>query len=179
MTSQNSPLKFAAWFIVLFLVFYYFNIAFWGVVSPGGYYSPFLAGYLNYIVVLRSVLLHSTEFILKTMGFGTIINDHELLLAGHGIINVSYSCLGLGVLSFFVAFVIAYPKPFKAKMIFLLCGILTIEILNVLRFVILALFLNKDQGQHFDHHTIFNILIYIIISISLFFWVKNDIAVNK
>lgn len=179
MTPQNNPLKFAVWFIILFLVFYYFNIAFWGIVSPGGYYSSFLATYLNYITALRSVLLHCTEFILKGMGFGTVINDHELLLAGHGIINVAYSCLGLGVLSFFAAFVLAYPKPRKHKVIFLLSGILIIEILNVLRFVILALFLNKVNTNHFDHHTIFNICIYIIISISLFFWVKNDASAKQ
>jgi len=174
MKPQNSPIRFAVWFIVLFLVFYYFNIAFWGAVNPGGYYSPFLAKYLNYIAALRSVLLHSTEFVLKLMGFGVVTNDQELLLAGHGIINVSYSCLGLGILSFLAAFILAYPKPLKAKFIFLIAGALVIELLNVLRFILLALSLNKTGYQHFDHHTIFNVCIYIIISISLFIWVRND-----
>lgn len=177
--QQSSPLKFATVFIVLFLAFYYFNIAFWGVVNPGGYYSPFLAKYLNYISALRFVLIHSTELILKLMGYGTVTNDHELLLAGHGIINVSYSCFGLGVLSFFAAFVLAYPKPRKQKLIFLVSGILIIEILNVFRFVILALFLSKVNAQNLDHHTIFNICIYIIISISLFLWVRNDTAAKQ
>jgi exosortase/archaeosortase family protein len=68
---------------------------------------------------------------------------------------------------------LAYPKPLKAKIIFIICGILTIEILNVLRFVLLALFWNKADSKIIDHHTIFNIIIYVLIAISLYFWVKS------
>ncbi len=172
--KQNNPIKFAIWFISLFLVFYYFNILFLGITSPGNYYSPFLADHLNYIYALRWLLLHYSAFILDCLGFGTVVNNYELLVAGHGIIRLSYECLGLGVLSFFSAFVLAYPKPWKAKIIFLLAGIVSIEILNVIRFVLLALFWDKHSGTIVDHHTIFNILIYIIISISLYFWVKSS-----
>ncbi|MDB4926985.1 exosortase Y [Mucilaginibacter sp.] len=178
--KQNNPLKFALIFISLFLLFYYFNILFFGITSPGNYYIPFLAEHLNYIYALRWLLLHCSAFVLHCFGFSVVVNNHELLVAGRGIIVLVYTCLGLGVLSFFTAFVIAYPKPRKAKIIFLLTGIITIEFLNVIRFVLLALFWNKQDNRIIDHHTIFNILIYIIISISLYFWVKNDdVPVNK
>jgi hypothetical protein len=49
----------------------------------------------------------------------------------------------------------------------------------VIRFVVLALFWNKRPGVVIDHHTIFNIFIYIIISAGLYVWVKNDVAVKK
>jgi exosortase/archaeosortase family protein len=75
--------------------------------------------------------------------------------------------------------VLAYPKRRKSKIIFLVSGILAIELLNILRFVLLAIFWTRKQIVTLDHHTIFNILIYIIISISLYFWVKADIAENK
>jgi len=172
--KQNNPIKFALWFISLFVAFYYFNILFFGITSPGNYYSPFLADHLNYIYVLRWLLLHCSAFILNCLGFATVVNNYELLVAGHGIIRLVYTCLGLGVLSFFSAFVLAYPKPWKAKIIFLLAGIVSIELLNVIRFVLLALFWDKHSGTIVDHHTIFNILIYIIISISLYFWVKSN-----
>jgi exosortase/archaeosortase family protein len=178
--KQNNSLKFALIFISLFLLFYYFNILFFGITSPGNHYIPFLAEHLNYIYALRWLLLYCSAFVLQCFGFSVVVNNYELLVAGRGIIVLAYSCLGLGVLSFFTAFVIAYPKSLKAKIIFLLAGIITIEFLNVIRFVLLALFWNKQDNRIIDHHTIFNILIYILISISLYFWVKNDtVPVNK
>jgi exosortase/archaeosortase family protein len=101
------------------------------------------------------------------------------LVSGRGAIQLVYSCLGLGVISFFAAFVLAYPKPRKAKIIFIVSGILIIEILNVARFILLALFGTKQQNLLPEHHTIFNVLIYIIITISLYFWVKSDITEHK
>ncbi len=174
--AQNNPVRFAVVFIVLYFGFYYFNIAFFAITNPGGYYSPFLADHLNYIFALRWLLLHFSAFILSCFGYATVVNNYELLVAGRGIIQLVYSCLGLGVLSFFTAFVLAYPKSRQEKIIFLLAGIVGIELLNVLRFVLLALFWNKPDNRIIDHHTIFNITIYIIISISLYFWVKTDIA---
>jgi exosortase/archaeosortase family protein len=177
--KQNDPIRFAAWFISLFLVFYYFNIAFFGITSPGKLYSPFLANHLNYIWVLRSLLLNCSAFILRCFGFSALTNNYQLMVVGRGIIVLVYSCLGLGVLSFFTAFVLSYPKPLKTKLVFLFTGMLAIEFLNVLRFVLLVLFWHRKENRIVDHHTIFNILIYVIISISLYFWVKNDVAVKK
>jgi exosortase/archaeosortase family protein len=177
--KQNNPIKFAIWFIGLFVVFYYFNILFFGLTTPGGQYSPFLAEYLNYIKALRWILLKCSALILRCFGFATITNNYELLVAGHGAIILVYSCLGLGVISFFSAFVLAYPKPRRAKIVFLLSGIFAIEFLNIIRLVILALFWDKRLGAIIDHHTIFNIFIYIIISATLYFWVKTDVAVKK
>lgn len=176
MAKRNSPLRFALVFIVVFITFYYFNIGFFGITSPGRHYSPFLAEHLNYIKALRDLLIWCSAAILKCFGFIVLTNDYSLLVAGRGHIMLVYSCLGLGVMSFFGAFVIAYPKPLKAKAIFLIAGLLVIQILNIIRFVLLALFWNKQDQQIVDHHTIFNALIYILIGISLYFWVKAGIG---
>lgn len=168
-----SPLKFIFSFLVLFLLFYYFNILFFGLTSPGNHYNAFFANHLNYIQWLRQILLDSSAAIVNLLGLTAINNNYELLVAGHGVIRLVYSCLGLGVISFFTAFVIAYPKPLRAKVIFILTGILAIEILNIIRFVLLALFWDKHSAQIIDHHTLFNAIIYILICISLYFWMKN------
>lgn len=177
--KPNNPLKFAAWFVGLFIVFYYGNIFFFGLSSPGKIYSPFFAEHLNYIKALRWVLLKGSAFILNNVGYTAITNDYDLLVAGHGSIRLVYTCLGLGVLSFFSAFVLAYPKPAKDKIRFLLTGILAIQILNIIRLMLLALFWTRKNNEVVDHHTIFNIIIYIIIAITLYFWVKADKAPNK
>src|ERR1700761_4224866 len=140
MMQQNSPVRFAVLFISLFLLFYYFNILFFGITSPGNHYLPFLADHLNYIAALRWFLLQSSAGLLRLFGFSTLTNNNELLVVGRGIITLVYTCLGLGVMSFFAAFVLAYPKPTKPKFIFLISGLLIIQLLNIIRFALLVLF---------------------------------------
>ena len=171
---KDSPLRFLVVFLGLFLIFYYFNIFYFSITSRGSHYVPFFDEHLNYIRWLRNLLLTVSRSIVNMLGFTCISNDHQLLVTGHGIIDVVYSCLGLGVMSFFAAFVIAYPKELKPKLIFLLIGLVSIQVLNVLRFVLLALLWDKKSHLILDHHTIFNIVIYIIIAITLYFWVKHD-----
>ena len=171
---KDSPLRFLLVFLVLFLVFYYFNIFFFSITSHGEHYNAFFDEHLNYIRLLRHILLCTTQHIINLFGFTSINNNFQILVAGRGIIDVVYSCLGLGVMSFFAAFVIAYPKKTKSKLIFLFTGLVCIQALNVLRFVLLALLWDKKSDQILDHHTIFNIVIYTIITISLYFWVKHE-----
>lgn len=176
---KNPVIKFIVTFLFLFLLFYYFNLLFLGITSPGNYYSPFLAGNLNYIQWLRSLLLSGSALILRAFGFDVIYNHIDLLVAGKGTIRLAYDCLGLGVMSFFIAFVIAYPKKLSSKLWFLISGLLGIQFLNIIRFVLLALFWSKKTNQVIDHHTIFNIIIYILIMICLYFWVKSkDRTIN-
>lgn len=174
-----SPIGFVFKFLVLFLIFYFFNLLFFGVTNAGSHYSPFLDHYLNYVQGLRWLLLNVSTGLLNLLGFTAICNDYELLVAGHSTIQVVYSCLGLGVISFFAAFVLAFPKPAKRKIIFLAAGILVIEFLNVIRFMVLVLYWTPKDSKIIDHHTIFNIIIYIIIAISLYFWVKHTDGRSK
>jgi len=175
--ESGSPVRFIMTFLSLFVAFYYFNIFFFGLTSQGKHYNSFLDQHLNYIRILRHLLLAATGHILNWLGYTAITSDTELLVSGHGRIQLVYSCLGLGVMSFFTAFVIAYPKKLKIKLIFLISGLIFIQVLNIVRFVLLALFWRDTRGIILDHHTIFNIIIYIIIAISLYFWVKHDDSV--
>jgi exosortase/archaeosortase family protein len=172
--DKNSPVRFVLIFIILFAAFYYFNIFFFGLTSPGNHYSTFLDEHLNYIRLLRHLLLTTTAHVLGWLGYTAITSDTELLVVGHGVIRVVYSCLGLGIMSFFAAFVIAFPKTIKPKLIFFFSGIVIFQILNISRFVVLALFWKNTKGLILDHHTVFNIIIYILIGVSLYFWVKYD-----
>jgi len=173
-TRTASPLTFLIKFVLLFLLLYYFDIYYFGVTTPGSHYIPFLADHLNYISWLRTLLLKSSAGLLNLMGFTAITDEFNLLVAGHGILRIVYSCLGLGVISFFAAFVIAFPAKTKSKLWFLPAGIVGIEALNVLRFVLLAIFWNKKEHHIVDHHTIFNLLIYLIIACTLYFWVRRE-----
>jgi exosortase/archaeosortase family protein len=118
------------------------------------------------------LLLSSSAWILKLLGYTAIINEFNILTAGHGLVKVVYSCLGLGVISFFAAFVLSYPQKLKSKIIFLIAGILAIEALNIIRFVLLALYGKQNDPGILDHHTIFNIIMYLVIAFSLYFWIR-------
>ena len=177
--AKYNPIRFAVMFVLLFVCFYYFNIFFLGITSPGNHYSPFLAEHLNYIQWLRDVLLFVSKQILLGLGFTTITNHIDLLVAGHGHIALEYSCLGMGVMSFLAAFVIAFPKSAKEKVLFLTAGIVVIQLLNIVRFVILALYWKPSEDPLLDHHTIFNSIIYLVIMVSLYFWIMRDLKPNK
>lgn len=176
MLEKGSPLRFILLFLGLFLLLYFFNIFFFGITTPAGdHYNAFLAEHLDYISGLRHFLLGSTAKILNWFGYSSITDDTDILIAGHGRLKLIYSCLGLGIMSFLISFVIAYPTKLKAKLMFLIPALLIFQALNILRFVVLAIFWNKNEDtQIVDHHTIFNIIIYIIIAICLYFWVKRD-----
>ncbi len=172
--KQNGALKFTLSFVILFALFYYFNLFFFSLTTKGSnHYNVFIADHLNYISVLREILLKSSAQILNWLGFAAISDEYHLLLSGHGTLQLAYSCLGLGVISFLAAFVLAYPKSWKQKLTVLLLGIVTVEFLNIIRFVLLALFWNKRDAQIIDHHTVFNIIIYLIIGVTLYFWTRH------
>jgi exosortase/archaeosortase family protein len=172
--DKDSPARFLLIFLSLFAVFYYFNILFFGITSPGNHYIAFFDQHLNYIRALRHFLLRAAAQVLGWFGYTAITSDTELLVVGRGVIKLVYSCLGLGIMSFFTAFVIAFPKKLKSKGIFLICGLVIFQALNILRFVVLALFWKGTKGLILDHHTIFNIIIYVLIGITIYFWVKHD-----
>ena len=173
--GKDNPLRFAVVFVILFVCFYYFNIMYLGLTSPGNHYSTFLHDHLNYIQWLRTLLLLCSKQVLVWMGYTTIINDEFLRVAGRNMIDVAYSCLGFGVMSFLAAFNIAYPKPIKQKVLFFIGGVLIFQLLNITRFIVLALYWKPGNNKIIDHHIIFNVLIYLIILISLYFWTKHDI----
>ncbi len=172
--SAYQPIRFLVLFTVLFLLFYYFNIGFLSLTSHGRHYSEFWSHHFNYIHWLRRGLLISTAQVLAWLGFASVTNEYQLLVAGRGIIHLLYTCLGFGLMSFFAAFVLAYPKTARQKLWFLFTGLATIQILNVIRFVLLALYWKGNTTHIADHHTIFNFIIYILMLLCLYLWVKHS-----
>jgi len=96
---------------------------------------------------------------------------------------IGFSCLGLGVMWVFISLIISWPGKIKAKIIFIISGLLMIFTLNVIRMAYLTwlgkdgiLFTNKTisfLGIHkYDHHDLFNFFIYIIIFILFILWIE-------
>lgn len=170
---QNPAIRFAIQFIALFFLFDLGFVALYGLSLPGNNYSPFVENYLNVVHWMRIFLLHTSKFFLELSGHRTVISETQLLTAGHYRLLLNYRCLGLGIMSFFAAFVIAFPKPWRKKTAFLVGGLLAIQALNVLRLVLLALYWTPSVGDIADQHTIFNIIVYVIIIAALFIWMRK------
>ncbi len=170
--KQKPGLYFAGLFLFLFLLLYGFNLLFIGITSPGNYYSPWLDQHLNYIRSFRHLLLNISARILRSSGFTVYTDDITLLVKSRGGIRLVYSCLGFGVMSFFAAFVIAWPKRTQKKLLFLICGLLLIQVLNVLRFILIALYYKSYPKSIIDHHDLFNIILYLILLGGIYWWVN-------
>jgi exosortase/archaeosortase family protein len=171
---SDPSVKFTITFLLLFAGLYGFYLFYLGITSPGNYYSAFLDNNLNFIQWLRCMLLNVSAGILSLLGYQTRTNATELLVVGRNIIIIGHDCLAIGVMCFFTAFVLAYPRPWPKKLVFLATGLTGIQTLNIARFVLLSLFYKKNKVYIADQHTLYNVIVYVIIAITLYFWIKRD-----
>jgi exosortase/archaeosortase family protein len=168
-------------FVVKLLFFYFLfsqgNLFMNSVMSPGGkYYNANLAENYNYIQWLKTALIVPAVWVIKLFGLYAIHNEMDVLVVNGPLLRINYACLGIGVMCFLVAFVIAFPAKLKAKWKLLVLGLILIYLLNMFRIVALGVLLGLYQSQRRNftyHHEVFNILVYICIFIMLYFWIKK------
>ena len=160
-------------FGLAFCFFYFGTLAVIGLSAPEGYYSSFVAHYLNYIDWLRSSILYASRGLLSLLGYHSYVRDKYVLALDSGIsIRMVYTCLGYGVMSFWGAFIIANQGSWKAKLKWILFGWLMIWCINVIRISLLLIVLTKHLSSPFgfDNHTWFNIASYILIFGLIYFY---------
>lgn len=169
--NQHKKSNFLIRFIILFSLLYGFHIVFIAVSTPGGLYIKWLDQHINYIKAWRRFDIHSSAFLLRNFGYTVHMNETGLSLPHYSGFRLVYSCLGYGVMSGFTAFVLAFPKPLKGKFGFIFLGIITIQVMNVLRLVLIAIFYKSDYC--FDHHLLFNIGLYLLICLLIYLWTNR------
>lgn len=167
-------------FLIIFLVQYYFHLFFYGITTPAGtFYSSFLEYDLNYIAWLRSFILHTSDIITHVFGFPTHIAD-ELTIRVYDRpgVTLNYACLGFGIVSFWIAFVVAHSGNWQKKLYWCTIGIVAICFINCIRVSLLLISMEKDWSgfDYIDHHDMFNLGSYVII---LFLIYLFDKAGNK
>ena len=181
--AQKKKANKAAILFVVKLLFFYFlfsqgNLFMNSVISVGGkYYNAFIAENFNYIQGLRTILITPAVWIIKLFGFYAINNEMDVMVVDGPMLRVNYSCLGLGVMSFFTAFVIAFPAKLKAKIRLFIIGTIMIYLLNVGRIAGLGVLLGffKSQRDNFTyHHEIFNVIVYLCIFLLLYLYIRKN-----
>jgi exosortase/archaeosortase family protein len=180
---NNSPVKKGSFiiylikFIGIFSVLYFGTIGLIGLTAPGGYYSPFIDHYFNYVSWLRSSLLYGAKAVLSFAGFETYVKDIYNLQVQNGRgVHVGYDCLGYGVLSFWAAFIIANPGTFGKKTKWVVGGFLLIGCINVLRISLVLIGINKNWPAPLglDHHGWFSIAAYSCIFTGIYFYDRSS-----
>lgn len=162
--------------LALFSIFYFGTQFFIGITSKGNYYNAFLDEYLNYIKWLRISILKAAGIICSLFGYETRIENAISLRVINGYkVNMVYSCIGVGIMSSWAAFAIAYSANFKRKIIWLLAGLMAIWFVNATRVAVLLIWLNKtrDTKAFSYHHTVFNIVAYSITIVMIYFYSKD------
>ncbi|MBL0358820.1 MAG: archaeosortase/exosortase family protein [Chitinophagaceae bacterium] len=153
-------------FLLTFCVLYYGTIAMIGITSEGGFYSPFAASYLDYVSLLRSMLLHSSMALLHLIDYKVYLKDIYTIKLENGLgVHIGYDCIGYGVMFFWVAFIFANKGSLIKKLKWMAGGLLLIWIVNVLRISLMVFAVNEKWKTPLglDNHTLFNIAAYTVI----------------
>ena len=176
--ANKKAIKFVITLFILYILFSQGNLFMNSVMTPGSrFHNAYIADHLDYIQGLKTALIVPAIWIIKAFGFYAIYNKMDIMVVSGPYLRVNYSCLGLGVMSFLAAFVLAFPASWKSTFKMLVIGFIAIYVLNVLRIAGLGVLLGffKSQRNNFTyHHEIFNIIVYICIFAMLYFWIKKS-----
>jgi exosortase/archaeosortase family protein len=170
-------LWFVTSFLLLFGLLYYGTIAMIGLAAPGGYYSPFIERYLDYVSWIKLSLLWGVGTVLGLFGISTEVEPGYLIrMEGKRGVIISMTCVGYGVYSFWIAYVLANAGPWVKKLAWVVGGILLLWCINLARITLFLYVINKNQGMPLgiDHHTWFNIFAYLFIFIMIYFFNKGN-----
>ncbi|MBC7887075.1 MAG: exosortase/archaeosortase family protein [Ferruginibacter sp.] len=164
-------------FLLLLLALRYFNVFYIAIVDQKGLiYSSFLDNYLNYISWIRNSVLYSSNAITHAMGINSYVSLPFYLKTVNGsYVEMVYDCLGLGLMSFWVAFVVANKESLKRKITWCAGGIICMWFINCWRVALLLIALENHWKLNsiLDHHTLFNIVAYSLILIMIYLYTKD------
>lgn len=173
--NHYIDIGFVVKFIGLFLVFYYVNVFFVELTLPGKWHNDFFVTHLNYIQWLTDSLTQMSGSIASMFGVENYIRDatNSVVSVNTGrAVNVKWECIGLGIYSFWLAFIFAHKMSFKRKLLFSIGGIVAMWLLNCVRIALLLYAVEHNlkawkKSWKFigdvNHHDLYNYACYIII----------------
>ncbi len=164
-------------FIGAFCVLYFGTKAIIGLTVPGGFYSPFIAKYVDYPALLRSSLLNGTRLMVLIFGYQTYLRDayHVTMVNGNGV-HLVYACLGYGLFSFWIAFIFANQGNLLKKTAWILGGCFFIWLINVARISLVLVSSNEKWAKSFsmEQHTLFNVVVYVFIFLMIWVFQRSE-----
>ncbi len=169
-------------FLLLFAILYFGTLAVIGLAAPDGYYSPFVAKYLDHVSLITNLLLYGTKGLLSIFGIETYFAPNFVIRIVNGTgVQIAYDCVGYGVMSFWIAFVVASSASLRKKAFWVIFGLGLLCFINICRISLLIVAYNRHWGMplSIDHHTWFNIVAYIAIFSMIYFFDRSGKKVSK
>lgn len=174
--NNKKFVRFLIIFFVVFVVCYYGLQFITGLAVDGGLYSPFVEKHINVGAWIRTALINSCKYFLSIFGIETIrTNEYVIQMVGGRGVRIVYGCLGFGVMSFWIAYVIATVAKTQKKVAWLFAGLLLLWFINIIRISLVLVSTNKGWDFPFgwDHHLWFNIIAYAAIFTMMYFFEKS------
>jgi exosortase family protein XrtF len=128
---------------------------------------------LDFFVI--NITIAVSKWILELMSY-TVFTGTERVIGvdGTGGLWIGDNCNGINLFSLFAGFIIAYKGKISHKIIYILLGIFSIELLNIFRIVGLAIIDTKSRAwTEFNHTYTFNIIIYGYIFLLWMMWANK------
>jgi exosortase/archaeosortase family protein len=178
----RREVSFFFWFLGIFLFTYYGTYALIGLTTPGSYYSETLARYFDYVSWYRRFLLEESRFLLKLAGWKVHFPDaYRIRVINGSGVHVGYSCLGIGIISFWTAFVFSNQVRFNYKFKWWVSGLFLFIQGNVCRIVLLVIAANRKWPflLNLDSHFWFNLIMYGLIFIFIYFFDRFSLSKER
>ncbi len=118
----------------------------------------------------------ATGFILSIFGISTYtVPDFIIRITDGKGVFIAMDCVGYGVYSFWIAFVVANAGKFWRKVSWVVFGVLALWGINVIRITLFLLAVDKGWPMPlgWDHHTWFNIFAYLLIFMMIWWYDKT------
>jgi exosortase/archaeosortase family protein len=164
-------------FLGFFALFYLGTLGVIGLAAPGGWYSPMIDHYFDYVSGIKNTLMWAAGGFLQLFGIGTHPEPGYLLRmnGGRGVI-INMDCVGYGVYSFWLAWVLAHGWALKRFLLWGIGGLILLWGINVLRIAGYLWVINQYQQMPLgiDHHTWFTIAAYGVIGLMMWGSGRND-----
>lgn len=122
-----------------------------------------------------------SKFILELMNYRVFTGVERVIgVDGTGGLWIGDNCNGITLFALFTWFIVAYPKgKWWKKLVFISIGIISIEVLNIIRIVTLAILDTKSRAwTEFNHTYTFTIVIYAFIFFMWMLW-TNKVSLKQ
>lgn len=141
------------------------------------YLNSFEAHDLDNITVVVS---KNTEQLLQLFNYDIIVQKSaqnpwmKVSLNGKFLALITEGCNAVSVMILFVSFVAAFSGKLKQTLLFILFGVFSLYILNVIRIAVLTVLLfNFPEQNHFLHGVVFPLIIYGYVFVLWIFWINR------
>ena len=172
---MENPIKSLNTFILKVFFFYLFWLLSEYVLSSN--FSTYSSIWNSFYHILLQLVLFFSRLELYVLGYDYVSGYNSLAIVGTYGVIIGNNCIGFGLYYAFAALIISYPGPILKKLWFIPTGIFLMILINSFRVIALCTkAINNSGFFQMESHDLFNNIIYILIFLLWFLWIK---VINK